>query len=487
MAKKRGGAGKGGKKREMERAQKSTAKLASFVQREVAARLGANATFEQRQDTAMQIMNETLQKRADDDLRGMVTDDEEVDVDDKTYRRLAQRSSATYMGRWGPHRIEEALYREVGVRNGPTIKPIELRAGMIEHMTPDLARMVGELSAADSSRQLERTLRATGYAAPSRSFLEKRTKTMAGEIAANAAELEKRARTSEEIPANVAAVSCGLDRMSVRMSEPVSAQGEEVRRATRTEPYERTPPPLKNHSYRKAWVGSMTLYDAEGTELRTLRYGTEASADQNLLADRVAADVGAVLRAHPGLPLHCIQDAAPELRALPEALTRALPANTNAVELVDLEHVMGYLEAVVNACEPEGDPHDWKGWYRGQLLRDDRAIERIMDKLRRLATTLPGKRTKARTAVAEALRYIRTRKDKMRYATHYAANLPIGSGATEGTCWQMQERVKRAGQSWETPGLRGVMGLRGLVLSDRWPTAWPVYAATHRKVVRCAA
>jgi len=37
----------------------------------------------------------------------------------------------------------------------------------------------------------------------------------------------------------------------------------------------------------------------------------------------------------------------------------------------------------------------------------------------------------------------------MRYATHYATNLPIGSGATESTCWQMQQRVKLPGQSWD--------------------------------------
>jgi hypothetical protein len=82
----------------------------------------------------------------------------------------------------------------------------------------------------------------------------------------------------------------------------------------------------------------------------------------------------------------------------------------------------------------------------------------------------------------------------MRYASHYAANLPIGSGATEGTCWQMQGRVKRPGQSWgsvlepdkpaRTPGLNGVMTTRGLVLSDRWDAAWPAYAAKHRSTER---
>jgi hypothetical protein len=69
----------------------------------------------------------------------------------------------------------------------------------------------------------------------------------------------------------------------------------------------------------------------------------------------------------------------------------------------------------------------------------------------------------------------------MRYASVAAERLPVGSGATEGTCWQMQRRVKRTGQSWEPRGLRGILAIRGLVLSERWPAAWKSYAATHRK------
>ena len=125
-----------------------------------------------------------------------------------------------------------------------------------------------------------------------------------------------------------------------------------------------------------------------------------------------------------------------------------------------------------------------KGWYRNELLRDDNAIDKIWRNLRGLAKRLSGRGTDARKAVAAALSYIRTRKAKMRYATHYAANLPIGSGATESTCWQMQQRVKLPGQSWDVPGLRGILAMRALVLSDRWLAAWPSYAATHRKEVR---
>lgn len=474
---------------------RSVKELSQMIEREVQRRLGPSSTFEQRNNMAAEIIKEAAFQRSDDDLRRMVTDEESVDEDDGRYARLAQPSSATYFGRWGPHTIEEPLYRKVGVRNGPTIKPIERRAGIIEHMTPDMACIVGALGAEQSSRELERTLWRTGLVPPGRAFLEKRGSKLAQDVAEDVAALEQHARQSETFPPEVASVSCGLDRLSVRVSEPAP---EGTPRSPRSEPYERTPPEPKEHHYRKAWAGSVSLHDREGNELRTLHYGAEASAAPKALADRVAADVAAVVRAFPGIGVHCVQDAAPELRALPEALTRALPANQAVVVLVDIEHLArDYLDAVVNACEPEGDPHNMKGWYRSELLRDDGAIDRIWTNLRRLSTRLPGRRTKARTAVAAALRYIRHRKHKMRYASHYAANLPIGSGATEGTCWQLQLRVKRPGQSWHsaekpdhtthTPGLHGVMTARGLVLSNRWDFAWSSHAAKYQRELPMAA
>ena len=129
-----------------------------------------------------------------------------------------------------------------------------------------------------------------------------------------------------------------------------------------------------------------------------------------------------------------------------------------------------------------------EGWYRSELLRDDRAIDRIWRNLRRKAKTLPRDSAPLqRKAVAAALSYIRKRKNKMRYASLYAAKLAIGSGATEGTCGLMQLRVKRRGQSWGTPGLRGILTVRGLVLSARWDAAWAIDAAKHRGDVRKAA
>jgi hypothetical protein len=236
-----------------------------------------------------------------------------------------------------------------------------------------------------------------------------------------------------------------------------------------------------------AWVGTVSTHGSDGKLLSTWCYAAEAGADPTTLARRAAQDVLRVLEEHPNVPVHVVQDGAPELRVLPKVLAEVLPASATVRTLIDFEHLAGYLDKVVDACEPEGDPCNMKSWYRGELLRDDGAIDRIHRSLRDRAKRLPGRETIERKSVAAALGYIRGRRQLMRYASHHAANLTIGSGATEGTCWSMQQRVKRRGQSWETPGVRGTLAVRALVKSQRWGTAWQSYAASHRAVVRPSA
>ncbi len=463
-------------------------KLAEQVRAEVRKRYGADLTYEQRRDAAAKVMADVLWADGDKDLKEQATNEDEVEIDGQRYRRLEQPSSAIYYGRWGPHEVEEPLYREIGVHNGRTIKPIERRVGMVtRRMTPDLARIVGELGADGSSREIAKIMHTTGMVAPSRSFLETHLQRMAGELAEQAEELEADARVVESLPEEVASVSCGMDRMAVRMSEPHSAP-DSAPKPRRTEPYERTPRKPREHNWRMAWVGTATAYNARGEALKTWRYAAEADADPGVIARRVSADVSHLVKQRPKVPVHCVQDGAKELRILPETLRNTLPQNSVVRELVDFAHLLGYLDDVVDACEPASDPADMKGWYRAELLRDDRAIDRIWRNLRRKATGLPrGSEPSQRKALAAALSYIRKRKNKMRYASLHAAKLTIGSGATEGTCGVMQLRVKRRGQSWEKPGLRGILTIRGLVLSERWDAAWARYAAKHRSEVRKAA
>ncbi len=89
-----------------------------------------------------------------------------------------------------------------------------------------------------------------------------------------------------------------------------------------------------------------------------------------------------VLGEHREIPAHCIQGPAVELRALPAALGKSFPDGTCLREMIDLEHRAGYLDHVVDACEPADSPHRMKSGYRGELLQDDGAIDRVFGSLR---------------------------------------------------------------------------------------------------------
>lgn len=90
-----------------------------------------------------------------------------------------------------------------------------------------------------------------------------------------------------------------------------------------------------------------------------------------------------------------------------------------------------------------------KGWFRSELLTDDRAIERIWRSQCHKARTLSRDAPAAeRKVIAAALSYIRTRKNKMRYASLHAEKLAIGSGATESTRGLMCRWLARSASGW---------------------------------------
>ncbi len=473
-------------------------------------RVGPGASFEERQRATRAVTHELVWLEEEEELDALVTTAKEVEIDGKVYRRLEQPSSSTVHGLVGTHVVDENLYREVGVRNGPTIKPIEFRVGAVTRaMLPDLARIAGLLHGYMPSREVERVLVEMGCAPPSRAFLDGHLRDMGVEIADQIEVLEHAARgvEAQRGEPEIASVSCGLDRMAVRMDEPLSPQRAAAKlelgkhRARKT--YQRSPPPPAEYNWRMMWVGSTTTYDAEGTALQTRRYALEASAEPTSLIGRVTADVEALTDRHPGIAVVCVQDGAKELTALPAALRRDLAdrdltglpddlldiaVNDGVYERTDLLHLMGYLDAVVAACEPSDDPHRMRQWYRDELRSADDAIDRIYRGLRRRRAKIPAEATTADAlALDSALSYIKTRRSTMRYATLRAHNLTIGSGATESTCALMQLRTKRPGMAWEVPGLRAAIAIRTLVLSDRWPAAWAAYRTAARQEVRIVA
>lgn len=430
---------------------------------------------------ALRQVGAVVERRA---LEARVTRAERIAVDGVDYRALSQPSAVRCFGLWGTYRIAEPLYRAIGEHNGPTIKPLAKRVGMIcDSLSPAYASRLGSFTALMTSRQAHRSMFDLGVGSASRATIEKLTHDFGTEMADQVLALEEAARLDEEIPLSVASLSCGLDRKAVPMHEErPSGQGPSTPRRPRQAPYVRAVPSPFDVNYRMAYVASLSLVDADGKTLRTLRYGMDANIDPAEIAARVVKDIERVVKVRGVMPITIVQDGALELDVLPEALAASdVACACPRHEVLDLIHALDYLREVVRACHPAGDPRNMGEWYRAELLRDDAAIDRILRSLRRhLAKTSADKEPDAHEALTDAVRYLGKRKAKLRYATHRNANRVIGSGATESAAKVFGQRTNVSGARWEVPGLRGAMARRGLVTSERWTDAWEHYAGSKK-------
>ena len=112
--------------------------LARALRRAVDAKVGADASFERREVAALALTNEATRLFLHDDLMAMVERHGElVEVDGALYKRH-EPGTVRYYTLCGPLDLTRWTYRAVGVRNGPTIVPLDLEAGVVEHTTPAL-------------------------------------------------------------------------------------------------------------------------------------------------------------------------------------------------------------------------------------------------------------------------------------------------------------------------------------------------------------
>ena len=84
----------------------------------------------------------------------------QVHINGKLHERVG-RYEARYKTRQGPVEVERSLYREVGVRNGPTVDVVSVRAGAVEEgWLPETAQAMAHLMACGTSREAESTAKA---------------------------------------------------------------------------------------------------------------------------------------------------------------------------------------------------------------------------------------------------------------------------------------------------------------------------------------
>ncbi len=191
--------------------------------------------------------------------------------------------------------------------------------------------------------------------------------------------------------------------------------------------------------------------------------------------------------------VECIADGAAWMWKRVERLSRLaeIPAS-KLVEVLDFYHASQYLSETIATGRSMSKAQRQALYKRLRHARRHKTdgVEVVMEELRVLATTRPGK------AITRALRSVEAHAHRMRYVTLEACKLSIGSGQVESAVRRVINlRFKAPGSFWTETTVSGLMHLRAAFKAGRWdevmigvltstfqtPSFAPVrQAATHR-------
>jgi Uncharacterised protein family (UPF0236) len=139
-----------------------------------------------------------------------------------------------------------------------------------------------------------------------------------------------------------------------------------------------------------------------------------------------------------------------------------LPAATG---VLDFYHASQHLWAVAQALHGEGteEAKNFAIPLLHQLRHGGEAgVLRSLEDLAALAKETMQDGT-ARETILREQRYFETHKQHIHYKAISDRGCPVGSGAMESTCAQLQGRLKRTGQFWTKPGKSKLLAL---ILAD---------------------
>ena len=197
-------------------------------------------------------------------LRCLVPVEDRVIVDGHVWRRLEPAKNHVYFGPRAQMNIVSHIYRREDIRNGPTIRPMELRAGIVGgRYTPATAKALAALAQAMPSREAELVANALGVMPYSRSTYLRSGNELGTLWEELREDLETALAYSTPIPIGAASVSIAVDRVSVPMAEPRQRTAEDDANGIKN--------PIST-VHRMAFVSVTTLHDNEGAPVGSIRH-----------------------------------------------------------------------------------------------------------------------------------------------------------------------------------------------------------------------
>jgi len=473
------------------RTQRRIDKAAELVKKILEDELDDDTSFEDYERAAVEIVNEIARRELEKKLQGIADGHPDAMTIDHNndwhgiregtafdYSKH-QPGTVTYHSLVGGLRVTRYSYRECH-RNGAIYIPLELDAGIIERLTPGLARCVARGFADMPMRRFEQLLRSAGCRPPSRSTLERSARDIGSYAMAANAEIEPLVRAQEQVPAEAERIVLGLDRTAVPMRKGQTGLGYDYVLPDLRRPRPR-PEPGSGHGnvcWKMDYVGTFSFVDGDGEVLVTRQYRLPSDVEPEHITDRMMADVRRALSQRPKLSVVVVQDGAPELW---QAVRHALRKKTCVkawVEVLDWYHLDERLSRCLDLCNLGSTRKATRGRWHRKLLESSGGTASVLASLRRYQRGMGPLDSKE---LDGHISYIGRQRKRTGYASFRKKGVPIGSGPTEGACKSLvAARAKRSGQRWSQRGITAALHLRSIHQSDRFNAFWPIFASRYR-------
>ena len=399
---------------------------------------------------------------------------ERIMVNGVVYRQ-AMEETETYMTSAGEVVVKRHLYRPAG-RSTRHICPLELQAGIVEgFFTPVAARRAAYVVAHMPPATGAALFVELGSMRPSASSLERLPKGLSARWEAHRQEWEARLRTFEDVPPEATTLVVSLDGVlaPMRNTAPDKAEPEATEKQ-----------PKGPKGYQEVGCGTVSLHDAEGERLQTVRYGRMPESKKATLCVELEAEVQAILAVQPDLRVVKLADGARDNWRFLHTLNLGVPASQiESWDIVDFYHACDHLKHALDTIWGEHTPKGKVEFARLKtLLKEaDHGVERIIETLRYRVRKAKGHKYEQ---LLKELTYFRNQRHRMHYAAYLRENLPIASGVVEAACKTLvTQRLKQSGMRWAPSGGQAILTLRSLIQSVRWERGWALLRENYQQTV----
>lgn len=316
-----------------------------------------------------------------------------------------------------------------------------------------------------------------GIEGPSSSTCDRLPKVIDEAWERHRGEWEEALRGQETVPAEAKVLAVSLDGVMVA-DKDAQSEAKAEREKKRKSLAKATGGPA---GYREVGCGTVSLYDADGERLQTIRYGRAPEAKKKTLTKQLDAEVAATLAARPGLKLVALADGAEEnWRYFDD------PRWATATKIVDHGHACQHLKAGLAAYYGAENIEGRAEYERLKVILKEQAggVDAVIASLLGLERKLRGNARASKTqkeAVRSERKYFENQRERMDYAGYIAKGLPIGSGVVEAACKTLAtQRMKRSGMSWGD-GKQAILTIRSLQQSERWERGWRLVADSFQE------